>query len=129
MLVAVGRKSNGSLIGVDKAGVAIDERGFIGVDNQMRTNVPHIYAISDVIGNPMLAHKAAYEGRLAAEVISGLKHYNQAKVIPSVAYANPEVAWVGKTEQQCKDEGIAYEKGYFHGWRVVEPLVVIAQRA
>ena len=113
VLVAVGRRSNGGDMAADKAGVKMDERHFIHVDNQMRTNVPHIYAIGDVVGNPMLAHKAAYEGRLAAEVISGLKHYNQAKVIPCVAYTNPEIAWVGKTERELKADGIAYEKGVF----------------
>jgi dihydrolipoamide dehydrogenase len=113
VLVAVGRSSNGGQISADKAGVQLAERNFINVDNQMRTNVPHIFAIGDVVGNPMLAHKAAYEGRLAAEVISGLKHYNQAKVIPAVAYTNPEIAWVGKTERECKEEGITYEKGAF----------------
>jgi len=113
VLVAVGRSSNGGQIAADKAGIQLAERNFINVDNQMRTNVPHIYAIGDVVGNPMLAHKAAYEGRLAAEVISGLKHYNQAKVIPCVAYTNPEIAWVGKTERECKEEGVAYEKGVF----------------
>lgn len=113
VLVAVGRSSNGGQIAADKAGIQLAERNFINVDNQMRTNVPHIFAIGDVVGNPMLAHKAAYEGRLAAEVISGLKHYNQAKVIPAVAYTNPEIAWVGKTERECKEQGISYEKGAF----------------
>jgi dihydrolipoamide dehydrogenase len=113
VLVAVGRSSNGGQIAVEKAGIKISDRNFIAVDNQMRTNVPHIFAIGDVVGNPMLAHKATYEGRLAAEVISGLKHYHQAKVIPSVAYTNPEIAWVGKTERECQEQGIAYEKGVF----------------
>lgn len=113
VLSAVGRSPNGKLIGADKAGVNVTDRGFIEVDNQQRTNVSHIYAVGDIVGQPMLAHKGAYEGRLAAEVIAGMKHYNDAKVIPSVAYTDPELAWVGKTEQQCKDEGISYEKGVF----------------
>ncbi len=113
ILCAVGRKPNGGLIGADKAGVHVDERGFIAVDKQMRTNVPHIYAIGDVIGNPMLAHKASHEGRLAAEVISGKKHYFDAKCIPGVAYTDPEIAWVGITEQEAKAQNISYEKGVF----------------
>lgn len=113
LLCAVGRKPNGKLIGAEHAGVAVTDRGFIEVDKQMRTNVPHIYAVGDIVGQPMLAHKGAYEGRLAAEVIVGMKHYNDAKVIPAVAYTDPELAWVGKTEQQCKDEGISYDKGVF----------------
>src|SRR3990167_3786065 len=106
ILVAVGRRPNGKLIGADKAGVKVDERGFIAVDNQMRTNVAHIYAIGDVVGNPMLAHKATAEGRLAAEVISGKKHYFDAKCIPSVAYTDPEIAWVGVTENQLKSKEV-----------------------
>ena len=113
ILVAVGRRPNGGLIAADKAGVNVDERGFIAVDKQMRTNVPHIYAIGDVVGQPMLAHKAAHEGRLAAEVISGLPHEDDHKCIPSVAYTDPEVAWVGLTETQAKEQGIAYKKGVF----------------
>ena len=113
LLVACGRRPNGKLIGAENAGVNVDERGFIAVDNQMRTNVSNIYAIGDIIGNPMLAHKAAYEGRLAAEVISGKNHFMDAKVIPAVAYTDPELAWVGKTEIQCKEEGIEYDKGVF----------------
>lgn len=113
VLVAVGRRSNGGLIAADKAGVNVDERGFIGVDKQLRTNVPHIFAIGDVIGNPMLAHKAVAEGRIAAEVISGLKHFFDAKCIASVAYTDPEVAWVGVTEMEAKQKGIAYGKGVF----------------
>ena len=113
VLVAVGRSSNGGQIAVEKAGIKISDRNFIAVDNQMRTNISHIFAIGDVVGNPMLAHKATYEGRLAAEVISGLKHYHQAKVIPSVAYTNPEIAWVGKTERECQEQKITYEKGVF----------------
>lgn len=113
ILVAVGRRPNGGLIAADKAGVNVDERGFIAVDKKMRTNVPHIYAIGDVIGQPMLAHKAAHEGRLAAEIISGLPHEDDHKCIPSVAYTDPEVAWVGLTEAQAKEQGIAYKKGVF----------------
>ncbi len=113
ILVSVGRRPNGKLISAEKAGVNVDERGFIAVDNQMRTNVGHIYAIGDVVGQPMLAHKASYEGRLAAEVIAGKKHFNDAKCIPSVAYTDPEVAWVGLTEREAKEKGIKYEKGAF----------------
>ncbi len=113
ILSAVGRRPNGDLVNAAKAGIKIDERGFIQVDKQMRTNVPHIYAIGDVIGNPMLAHKATYEGRLAAEVISGLKHYFDATCIPSVAYTDPEIAWVGITENEAKAKGITYGKGVF----------------
>lgn len=113
VLVAVGRKPNGGVIGADKAGVQVDERGFIKVDNQMRTNVPHIFAIGDVVGQPMLAHKAIPEGRVAAEVISGLKHFFDPKCIPSVAYTNPELAWTGLTEREAKEKGIAYEKAVF----------------
>lgn len=113
ILVAVGRKPNGSLINAEAAGVKVNERGFIPVDNQLRTNISHIYAIGDVIGNPMLAHKATHEGRLAAEIISGLKRYNDVKCIPSVAYTDPEIAWVGLTEIEAKEKGIAYGKGVF----------------
>jgi dihydrolipoamide dehydrogenase len=113
MLVAVGRVPNGREINAEAAGVKVDERGFIPVDKQMKTNVDHIYAIGDVVGQPMLAHKAAPEGRLAAEVIAGKKHYFDAKCIPSVAYTDPEVAWVGLTETEAKRDGIKYEKGAF----------------
>jgi dihydrolipoamide dehydrogenase len=113
ILCAVGRRPNGDQIAADKAGVKVDERGFIAVDKQLRTNVPHIYAIGDVVGNPMLAHKAIPEGRVAAEVISGLKHYFDPKCIPSVAYTDPEVAWVGMTENEAKAKGIQYGKGVF----------------
>lgn len=113
ILVAVGRRPNGGTVAADKAGVNVDERGFIAVDNQMRTNVSHIFAIGDVVGQPMLAHKATYEGRLAAEVIAGKKHFNDAKVIPSVAYTDPEVSWVGLTEREAKEKGIKVEKGVF----------------
>ncbi|ACJ20570.1 dihydrolipoyl dehydrogenase [Coxiella burnetii] len=113
ILVAVGRSPNGKLIDAEKAGVKVDDKGYIAVDKQMRTNVSHIYAIGDVVGQPMLAHKATYEGRLAAEVIAGKKHYNDARCIPAVAYTDPEVAWVGLTETQAKEKGIKYEKGVF----------------
>jgi len=113
VLVCIGRSPNGSLIDADKAGVAVDERGFIHADKQLRTNVPHIFAIGDVIGQPMLAHKAMHEGKVAAEVIAGMKSYFDARTIPSVCYTDPEVAWMGKTEDECKAEGIQYEKGVF----------------
>ena len=113
VLVAVGRRPNGSLIAADKAGVQVDERGFISVDKQMRTNVANIYAIGDLVGQPMLAHKAVHEGHVAAEVIAGKKHYFDPKCIPSVAYTDPEVAWVGLTEKEAKEQGIAYESATF----------------
>jgi dihydrolipoamide dehydrogenase len=113
VLVAVGRRPNGRAIGAEAAGLVVDERGFIGVDKQMRTNVPHIFAIGDIVGQPMLAHKASHEGRVAAEVAAGLKSYFDARVIPSVAYTDPEVAWVGLTEEQAKADGVRYEKGVF----------------
>lgn len=113
VLVAVGRRPNGKLIGAEKAGLVVDDRGFISVDKQMKTAVPGIYAIGDVVGNPMLAHKASAEGRLAAEVIAGKKHYFDAKCIPSVAYTDPEIAWVGMTETQAKATNIKYEKAVF----------------
>jgi dihydrolipoamide dehydrogenase len=113
VLVAVGRSPNGKKIGADKAGVAVTDRGFIEVDKQMRTNVPHIYAIGDIVGQPMLAHKAVHEGHVAAEAAHGEKAYFDALQIPSVAYTDPEVAWAGKTEDQCKAEGIKYGKAVF----------------
>jgi len=113
VLMAIGRKPNGKLIDAEKAGVKVDERGFIATDKQMRTNVSHIFAIGDVVGQPMLAHKAVPEGRTAAEVISGLNHSFDPLVIPSVAYTDPEVAWVGETETSAKAKGIKYEKGVF----------------
>ena len=113
VLVAVGRKPNGGAISAEKAGVKVDERGFIPVDNQQRTNVPHIFAIGDVVGQPMLAHKAIPEGKVAAEVICGMKHYFDPKCIASVAYTDPEIAWVGLTERDAKAQGIAYEKATF----------------
>ncbi|MGH1411892.1 MAG: dihydrolipoyl dehydrogenase [Pelagimonas sp.] len=113
VLVAVGRKPNGKLIAADQAGVAVDDRGFIAVDSQQRTGQPHIFAIGDVVGQPMLAHKAVHEGKVAAEVCAGHKRHFDAKLIPSVAYTDPEVAWCGVTETEAKAKGIAYEKGVF----------------
>ncbi|HET9679704.1 MAG TPA: dihydrolipoyl dehydrogenase [Gammaproteobacteria bacterium] len=113
VLVAVGRKPNGKTIAAEMAGVSVDERGFIPVDNQQRTNQPHIFAIGDIAGQPMLAHKATHEGKLAAEVAGGSKHAFDARVIPSVAYTDPEIAWVGLTETQAKADKIEFEKGAF----------------
>ena len=113
VLVAVGRTPNGKKIAAEQAGVSVDERGFITIDKQMRTNVANIFAIGDIIGQPMLAHKAVHEGHVAAEVAAGHKSFFDAKQIPSVAYTDPEVAWAGLTEEQCKAQGIAYEKGLF----------------
>ena len=113
VLVAVGRTPNGKKIDADKAGVAVDERGFIAVDSQQRTGVPHIFAIGDLVGQPMLAHKAVHEGKVAAEVCAGHKRHFDAKLIPSVAYTDPEVAWCGVTETEAKAKGIPYEKGVF----------------
>ena len=113
VLVAVGRRPNGKLIDADSAGVAVDERGFIAVDDQQRTNVPHIFAIGDVVGQPMLAHKAVHEGKVAAEVAAGHDRVFDARVIPSVAYTDPEVAWVGVTETEAKAKGIKIGKGVF----------------
>lgn len=113
VLVAVGRKPNGSLVAAEKAGVTVTDRGFIDVDKQMRTNVSHIFAIGDLVGQPMLAHKAVHEGHVAAEVIAGKKHYFDPKCIPSVAYTEPEVAWVGVTEKEAKEQGINYEAATF----------------
>ncbi|HYX91819.1 MAG TPA: dihydrolipoyl dehydrogenase [Myxococcaceae bacterium] len=113
VLVAVGRTPNGKTIAAEKAGVSVTERGFIPVDNQMRTNVPHIFAIGDVIGHPMLAHKAVHEGHVAAEAASGMKSYFDARGIPSVAFTDPEVAWVGVTEEEAKAKGIKYGKGAY----------------
>ncbi|WP_309243936.1 dihydrolipoyl dehydrogenase [Caballeronia sp. EK] len=113
VLLAVGRSPNGGKVGADKAGVAVTDRGFINVDKQMRTNVPHIFAIGDLVGQPMLAHKAVHEGHVAAEAAHGEKAYFDALQIPSVAYTDPEVAWAGKTEEQCKAEGIKFGKAVF----------------
>lgn len=113
VLIAVGRSPNGNKIGADKAGVATTEQGFITTDNQMRTNVPHIFAIGDIIGQPMLAHKAVHEGHVAAEVAAGQKSSFDALQIPSVAYTDPEIAWAGLTEIEAKEKGIAYDKAVF----------------
>ncbi len=113
VLVAVGRTPNGKMINAEAAGVGVDERGFITVDQHMRTNVPHIYAIGDVVGNPMLAHKAVHEGKVAAEVIAGQPALFDPMTIPSVAYTDPEVAWMGLTETEAKEKGIEVEKGVF----------------
>ena len=113
VLVAVGRSPNGKLIGADAAGVQVSERGFIPVDRQLRTNVPHIFAIGDIAGPPMLAHKAMHEAKVAAEVAAGHRSAFDVRAIPSVAYTDPEVAWVGLTETEAKAQGIAIEKGTF----------------
>ena len=113
VLVAVGRKPNGNNIGAEKAGVAVDERGFIATNKQMKTNVDHIYAIGDIIGQPMLAHKATHEGKIAAEVIAGEKVEFQAMTIPSVAYTDPEIAWAGITEEEAGEKNIEIEKAVF----------------
>src|SRR5271166_338120 len=113
ILVSVGRRPNGKTIGADAAGVAVDDRGFIAVDREMRTNVSHIFAIGDIVGQPMLAHKGTHEGKVAAEVASGHKAAFDAKVIPSVAYTDPEVAWAGVTETEAKAKGIKYGKAVF----------------
>ena len=113
ILSSVGRNPNGFLVAAEKAGVEVDEEGFIATDSQMRTNVPHIFAIGDIVGQPMLAHKATHEGKVAAEVISGMKSHFDARAIPSVAYTDPEVAWAGITEEEAKKQDIAYGKGNF----------------
>lgn len=113
MLVSVGRRPNGHLVAAEQAGVIVDEKGFIHVDHCLRTNVPHIYAIGDVVGQPMLAHKATAEGRIAAEIIAGKKVHFDAACIPSVAYTDPEVAWVGLTENEAKEQGVDYKKAVF----------------
>ena len=113
VLVAVGRTPNGRKLDAEKAGVAVDHQGFINVDKQMRTNVPHILAIGDIVGQPMLAHKAVHEGHVAAEVACGKKSYFEPRQIPSVAYTDPEIAWAGVTEDECKAKGIAFTKSMF----------------
>ena len=113
VLVAVGRSANGNAITADKAGVIVTDRGFVPVDKQMRTNMTHIFAIGDIVGQPMLAHKAVHEAHVAAEVAAGHKSYFDARQIPSVAYTDPEVAWAGLTEEQCKAQGIKYGKAVF----------------
>jgi len=113
VLVSVGRSPNGKLIDVERAGIKVNDRGFIEVDRQMKTNVNNIYAIGDIVGQPMLAHKAVHEAKVAAQVICGHKSGFDALTIPSVAYTDPEIAWTGKTEKELKDEGINYDKGVF----------------
>ncbi|OGT83466.1 MAG: dihydrolipoyl dehydrogenase [Gammaproteobacteria bacterium RIFCSPLOWO2_12_FULL_52_10] len=113
VLVAVGRRPNGLQVGAERAGVNVDKRGYIPVDKQQRTNVPHIFAIGDVVGQPMLAHKAVHEGKVAAEVAAGWKSEFNARVIPSVAYTDPEVAWVGVTEEEAQVQGLNFGKGVF----------------
>ncbi|MFA6229981.1 MAG: dihydrolipoyl dehydrogenase [Rhodanobacter sp.] len=113
VLVSVGRSPNGGTIGADRAGVAVTERGFINVDSQMRTNVPHIFAIGDLVGQPMLAHKATHEAKVAAEVVAGHKSHFDARVIPSVAYTDPEIAWVGVTEREAREKGLKVGVGKF----------------
>jgi dihydrolipoamide dehydrogenase len=113
VLVSVGRRPNGDLIGAEAAGLEVDERGFVPSDDQQRTNVPHIFAIGDVTRGPMLAHKASHEGKVAAEVAAGEKSGWEGRVVPSVAYTDPEVAWVGLTETEAKERGISYGKGVF----------------
>lgn len=113
ILSAVGRRPNGDLLDAEKAGVKVDERGFIAVDQQMRTNVNHIYAIGDIVGQPMLAHKATHEAHVAAEVIAGKKHFFEPQCIPSVAYTDPEIAWVGITEKEAKDKGKTVKSAKF----------------
>ncbi len=113
VLVAVGRRPNGLKVGADKAGINVDEMGFISVDKQQKTNIDNIFAIGDVVGNPMLAHKAVHEGKVAAEVICGEKAAFDALTVPSVAYTDPEVAWMGLTENEAKKQGIEYDKGAF----------------
>ncbi|PAJ74898.1 dihydrolipoyl dehydrogenase [Pseudoalteromonas sp. NBT06-2] len=113
VLVAVGRTPNGKLLDAEKAGVAVDERGFINVDKQLRTNVNHIFAVGDIVGQPMLAHKAVHEAHVAAEVIAGQKHFFDPKCIPSIAYTDPEIAWVGVTEREAKEQGLNIETAVF----------------
>lgn len=113
VLVSTGRTPNGNLVGAEHAGVEVSERGFIPVDKQMRTNVPHIFAIGDLVGQPMLAHKATHEAKVAAEVCAGMKSAFEARVIPSVAYTDPEIAWAGLTETEAKEQGIDYKLGKF----------------
>ena len=113
VLSAVGRYPNGKQLGAEAAGLSVDERGFIAVDQHCRTKVPHIFAIGDIVGGPMLAHKATHDGRVAAETIAGLATGHSPKTIPSVAYTDPEIAWMGLTETEATARGIRYEKGVF----------------
>jgi dihydrolipoamide dehydrogenase len=113
VLISIGRRANGDKIDADKAGVAVDQRGIINVNKHMQTNVPHIFAIGDLAGGPMLAHKATHEAKVAAEVAAGEKSAFDARTIPSVAYTDPEIAWVGVTETEAKADGLQYEKAQF----------------
>jgi len=113
VLIATGRIPNSTFTDADKIGIKINKHGFIDIDKQMRTNIPHIFAIGDVTGYPMLAHKGIHEGRIAAEIIAGKKHYFDPKVIPSIAYTEPEIAWVGMTEKIAQEKGINYEVSIF----------------
>src|SRR5690606_6737149 len=113
ILVAVGRSPNGKKIGAEKAGVEVDERGFINTNDQLQTNVPHIFAIGDIIGQPMLAHKASHEAHVAADIIAGHKASFAPRAMPSIAYTNPEVAWVGLTEKEAKEQGVEYRTAVF----------------
>ncbi|AIN47424.1 Dihydrolipoamide dehydrogenase of pyruvate dehydrogenase complex [Candidatus Palibaumannia cicadellinicola] len=113
VLIAIGRNPNGQLLNLKKIGIAVDNKGFIHVDKQMRTNIPHIYAIGDIVSQPMLAHKGIHEGYIAAEVIANLNHYFDPKVIPSIVYTEPELAWVGLTEKEAKEKSINYEVSIF----------------
>ena len=113
VLLSVGRSPNGKKIGAEKAGVAVSDRGFISADDQMRTNVPHIYAIGDIVGQPMLAHKAVHEAHVAAEAAAGQKSFFDARVVPSVAYTDPEIAWVGITEEEARAKGVKVQKSVF----------------
>ncbi len=116
VLVAVGRVPNGKAIGAERAGVTVSDRGFIAIDKQMRTNVPHIFAIGDIAGAPMLAHKAMHEGKVAAEVAAGHKSAFDARVIPSVAYTDPEIAWVGLTETEARARASRSRRAPSRGW-------------
>jgi dihydrolipoamide dehydrogenase len=129
VLVAVGRSPNGKRIDAEKAGIAVSDRGFIPVDNQMRTNMPHIFAIGDVVGQPMLAHKAVHEAHVAAETAAGKNSVLEARQIPSVAYTDPEVAWAGLTEDQCKVQGLKYGKAVFPWAASAGPSPMAATRA
>ena len=113
VLIAVGRRPNGNVIDAEKAGVKVDDRGFIPIDNKMRTNVDNIFAVGDIVGQPMLAHKAAHEGKVAAEVIAGMESHFDNSLIPSVSYTDPEVAWVGMTELNAQQLNIKYDKAVF----------------
>ena len=129
VLQAVGRSPNGKKIGADKAGIAVTDRGFIEVDKQMRTNVPHIYAIGDIVGQPMLAHKAVHEGHVAAEAAAGQKSFFDARVIPSVAYTDPEVAWVGLTEDEARSRASSSRRACSPGPPPAAPSPMAATRA